>query len=65
MRIIKLIDEKGGASFHQVLKTGNVQFDARPGWILLASPAGEIQQRAELHWIHPDEVKIAWDRVLD
>jgi len=62
MRVAKLQDEKGRERFCEVLKTGAVQFDPRPGWLLLAIPPGGRPRKQELHWVHASDWRIAGDR---
>ena len=62
MWIIKLRDAKGRESFHQVVRTGPVMFDPRPGWMLLGTPIGARPRKTELQWIRPSDERIAWDR---
>lgn len=62
MRIVKLVNSKGAESFHQVVKAGAVQFDPRPGWLLLATPPGARPHKQELKWVHLSDRDIAWDR---
>ncbi len=62
MEIAKLRNGKGGSSFHEVLKTGTVQFDPRPGWLLLATPPGERRPRQILQWEHPEDGNLVWIR---
>ena len=62
MLIAKLLNAKGVASFHQIVKTGPVGFDPRPDWMLLATPPGVLPRKQELKWVHSADREVAWVR---
>lgn len=54
LHVAKLADK-----FWQVLRVAPVQFDPRPGWLLLAQPIGGKPK--ELKWV-PPETRFEWVR---
>lgn len=60
--VAKTIDAKGAETFWEVLRTGNVTFDNRPGWVLVASPIGSSPRKQDLRWVHPTELRFVWIR---
>ena len=62
MRVAKILNHKKSPIFAEVVRTGSVAFDERPGWILLCMPIGARPRRQELFWIHPEETQIDWIR---
>lgn len=62
MDVAKLT-KRGADSYWQVLKQGQVQFDDRPDWLLLAQPIGGVPK--EVQWIHPSDPHIQWVRAFN
>jgi hypothetical protein len=58
--LIAKVLTRGDPHFFEVLKSGTVVFDDRPGWILLGLNPGSRKQ--DMKWIHPDDTEIEWVR---
>lgn len=60
MKIAKIISSKKEL-FVEVVKTGSVKFDTRPGWVFVRE-IDKIFRKCEVFWVHPEEVKFVWIR---
>lgn len=63
--ILKTFTAPAGECFWEVLDCGNVAFDPRPDWVLVATPPGASKRRQEIRWIHPDDLLFVWARWFD
>ena len=62
MLIAKLTLSPTRTRYAQVVRTGPVQFDARPGWVLMTEPIGAPIRKRDFFWVHPDDTRIEWVR---
>jgi hypothetical protein len=53
MFIAKYFDTKGEPVFAEVVRIGRVQFDPRPGWVLLATPLHIKEHKRDRRWVEP------------
>ena len=60
MKVIKLYI-KGKPQLLEFIKEASVQFDPRPGWILVQE-MDKPRHKKELFWIHPTETPVEWIR---
>ncbi len=60
--VAKVERQPGKPEFYEVLAAGPVNFDPRPGWVLLSTPIGARPRRQTLAWMHPADVPFAWIR---
>lgn len=59
MLVAKYLSRTGKPQFAEVIKSGHVQFDVRPDWILLGEPIGRVPKK-HLYWVHPNETTFVW-----
>lgn len=61
MLIAKVQTKRSQIKFVEILRQGTVQFDPRPGWVLVKEP-GVRPRRTQPEWLHPDDVLFFWVR---